>query len=346
MESLTQHLREGNELTGAEIAEACQLILDEYNSPEGKADLLSALSEKGETPGEIAGFVEQFLERAVDPALNRSALGKPLLDVCGTGGDKLDLFNVSTTSVFVLAAAGIGVVKHGNRGITSRSGGADVLEALGIRIDPPPEDFCRCVETVGVGFLFAPLYHPAFKAVAPVRRMLAERGQRTIFNLLGPLLNPVRPDYQLIGVFEEALGSAFAEILHRLGRKNAWSVHGKTDTGAGMDELSTLGKSQVWSILDGKVRANEICPVDLGIVPPSTVSHLQGGDAEVNARILEGILDGTVSGPMRDIVCLNAAAGMVIVGKSDDLRSGLAQAGELIDSGAARQVLRDWRDFA
>ncbi len=346
MNSITQHLRAGNELTEGQITEACTAILNESISVETKAGFLVALAEKGETPAEIAIFVNQFLERAIEPGLDCDALGKPLLDVCGTGGDKLDLFNVSTTSVFVLAAAGIGVVKHGNRGITSKSGGADVLEALGIRIDLSPEDFCHCVEKVGAGFLFAPLYHPAFKAVAPVRGMLAERGQRTIFNLLGPLLNPVRPDYQLIGVFDGAVGPAFAEILDRLGRKNAWSVHGTTNTGAGMDELSTLGESQIWSVKDGRIETSRVDPVDLGIDPPTCVEELQGGDAEENAKILEAILDGSEIGPKRDIVCLNAAAGMTIVGQTADLKSGLIRANEIIDSGAAMKVLRDWQGFS
>ena len=225
-----------------QITEATRAILDESVSKEAKADFLVALAEKGETPAEITGFVLEFLDRALVPPFDREAVGKPLLDVCGTGGDKLDLFNVSTTSVFLLAAAGIAMVKHGNRGITSKSGGADVLEALGIRIDLPPEDFCRCVESVGAGFLLAPQYHPAFGAIAPVRKILAERGQATIFNRLGPLLNPVQPDFQLIGIFDESAGPAFAEILGRLGRKEAWAVHGKTETGAGMDELSTLAE--------------------------------------------------------------------------------------------------------
>ncbi len=346
MNSITQHLRAGNELNEGQIADACSSILDATIADEAKADFLVALARKGETPAEIAIFVNQFLQRAVDPGLNRDSLGKPLLDVCGTGGDKLDLFNVSTTSVFVLAAANIGVVKHGNRGITSKSGGADVLEALGIRIDLPPEDFCRCVRKTGAGFLFAPLYHPAFKAAAPVRGILAKRGQRTIFNLLGPLLNPVRPEYQLIGVFDENVGPAFAEILNRLGRRKAWAVHGKTDTGAGMDELSTLGESQIWAMSDGIISASGIHPEELGIESPASVAELQGGDAAENARILESIVSGSLTGPKRDIVCLNAAAGMTVVGQCDDLKSGLARANEIIDSGAALQVLRDWQDFS
>jgi anthranilate phosphoribosyltransferase len=235
-------------------------------------------------------------------------------------------------------------VKHGNRGITSKSGGADALEALGIRIDLPPEDFGRCVEDVGAGFLFAPLYHPAFKAIAPVRKQLAEAGRRSIFNLLGPLLNPARPDYQLIGVFDPAVGSAFAEILSRLGRKVAWAVHGTTESGAGMDEISNLGPSTVWAANGPDRVKSTIEPSLLGLAP-ATVTDLEGGDAVANAAILTGILDGSVTGPKRDLVTLNAAAGLVITGIAGDLTDGLRLANEAIASGAALAVLERWRNF-
>src|SRR5688572_30956821 len=194
MDALIHHLEEKQELTSREVEVAASLLLDPAAPDEKKERLLEALAVKGETPGEIAGFVEAFLQQAVDPRLGMLELEGPTLDVCGTGGDQLDLFNVSTTAMFIAAAAGAVVVKHGNRGITSKSGGADVLEALGVRIDLSPDDFGRCLSHVGAAFLFAPLYHPAFKAVAPVRKQLAEEGRRTVFNLLGPLLNPARPD--------------------------------------------------------------------------------------------------------------------------------------------------------
>lgn len=345
MKSLCLQLAEGQDLDLSQVENASAALLDEGVAAEEKAEFLRALSDKGETPEEIAAFVNAFLERAVQPALDSSSMDRPLLDVCGTGGDKLDLFNVSTTSVFVLAACGVAVVKHGNRGITSKSGGADVLEALGIRIDLPPESFGEGVEEVGAGFLFAPRYHPAFKAVVPVRQQLAQEGRRTIFNLLGPLLNPVRPDYQLIGVFQESLTPAFADILGRLGRKCAWAVHGHTETGAGMDELSSVGPTSVEETRNGAGRSFTVSPSELGIAPAS-VAELKGGDAEENAGILLGILDGSVMGPQRDIVLLNAAAGLVICGLVPDLPSGLARAAEGIDSGAARERLEAWRQFS
>lgn len=332
-----------NELTPPQIASSADDLLSESVSNEEKAEFLSALSQRGETPGEIAGFVESFLERAVDPQLDKTSFERPLLDVCGTGGDKLDLFNVSTTSIFVLAACGVAVVKHGNRAITSSSGGADVLEALGIRIDLPPEDFSKCVREVGAGFLFAPMYHPTFKAVGPVRAELAKQGQRTIFNILGPLLNPVRPDYQLIGVFNPALPPAFAEILKKLGRKRAWAVHGETENGAAMDEISVSGTTTICST-DEK-SPTHITPQTYGITP-TPVSELTGGDAKENATLLRGILSGEITGGKRDIVALNAAAGLVITGLAADLAEGLSLATEAIDSGAATEKLHQWVAFS
>ncbi|MDF1850184.1 MAG: anthranilate phosphoribosyltransferase [Verrucomicrobiales bacterium] len=347
MEALTEKVRSGAELSSADVAAATESLLDENGSETAKADFLAALAQKGETAAEIAAFVNEFLSHAVQPDLDSASISKPLLDVCGTGGDKLNLFNVSTTSVFVLAAAGVAVVKHGNRGITSKSGGADALEALGIRIDLGPEDFVRCLDEVGAGFLFAPHYHPAFKAVVPVRKQLAAQGQRSIFNILGPLLNPVRPDYQLIGVFDPGLCPVFAEILQRLGRKRAWAVHGSAGEAGGMDELSTIGATEVWETAGAGTTPSSftISPSDLGIAPPS-LEDLQGGEAKENAQLITDILAGDLTGPKRDLVCLNAAAGLVITGKSPDLPAGWARANESIDSGAAQEILERWRAFS
>lgn len=347
MNDLIDALRDRNDLDAAQIEQAAGSLLDESVELETKAEFLRAFSDKGETPAEIAGLVNAFLERAVEPVLDRETIGRPLLDVCGTGGDKLDLFNVSTTCVFVLAACGVGVVKHGNRGITSKSGGADVLEALGIRIDLPPEQFGDCMNEVGAGFLFAQKYHPAFKTIGPVRKQLADEGRRTVFNLLGPLLNPARPEFQLIGVFDESLTPAYAEILRKLGRKRAWAVHGHTETGAGMDELSSVGSNTVHECTGegGLIHAFTIEPAELGLAA-ATVDELKGGGAEENAALLRGILDGSEAGPKRDIVLLNAAAGLTICGLASDLREGLARGQEAIDSGAATAVLKRWQAFS
>jgi len=349
LEPLTARLRAGEDLAPSEVKLACAVLLDADAPDESRADFLAALSEKGETAEEIGVFAEEFLGHARVPEIDREAVGKPLLDVCGTGGDKLNLFNVSTTSVFLLAACGVAVVKHGNRGITSRSGGADVLEALGIRIDLPEDEVGECLGEVGATFLFAPLYHPAFKAVVPVRQILAQRGQRTVFNLLGPLLNPARPDYQVVGLFDPARGAVYADILGRLGRRRAWAVHGDAGEAGGMDELSTLGRTEVWEVAgdpEGPKRVDwSVEPSSLGLPTPS-IEDLQGGDAAENAAIVEGILGGGLVGPKRDIAALNAAAGLVVTGLAGDLAEGLRAVSEAIDSGEARAVLTRWRAFS
>ena len=352
MNEIIEQVRTGAELEEGQVNAAADALLDESVAAELKADFLSSLAGRGETPGEIAAFVNAFLEHAVDPNLDASQIDAPLLDVCGTGGDKLDLFNVSTTAVFVLAACGVCVVKHGNRGITSKSGGADVLEALGIRIDLPPEQFCECVKRVGAGFLFAQMYHPAFKAVAPVRKLLAERGQRTVFNILGPLLNPVRPAHQLIGVFDPELPPVFAEILGKLGRARAWAVHGKLSTDAdagGMDEVSILGPTRVSETRGGELSELNLSVKDFGAVLAGgeyTLDQLRGGDAEENAGILRGILDGSVQGAKRAMVVANAAAALVAADRAADVAEGAGLAAEAIDSGRASDVLKNWQEFS
>jgi len=344
MKSLTQLLQTGTHLTDAQIAEAAAQLVDPMTTAAAKADFLRALAKKGETPAEIAAFVNEFLKLAVDPGLDRTKLPGPMLDVVGTGGDQLHLFNVSSTAMFILAAGGVCVTKHGNRGITSKAGGADVLEALGIKIDLPKEKVVAGIESIGVGFFFAPLYHPAFKAVAEARKMLAAEGQRSIFNVLGPLLNPSRPDYQLIGVFDPNLTRAFGEILVQLGRKGAWVVHGSTGAGQGMDELSTLGVNEVCQLADGRLSETQIDPKTLGF-EQAELAELVGGDAAENAAILEGVLAGTIKGAKRDIAVLNAAAGFVITGMAADLEAGKAQAEELLSRGAAHAKLRAMQDL-
>lgn len=346
MDALIKHLEHKQELSSQEVEVAAELLLDPAVADGKKERLLEALSIKGETPREIAGFVESFLAHAVDPHLGLVDFDGPTLDVCGTGGDKLDLFNVSTTAMFVAAAAGAVVVKHGNRGITSKSGGADVLEELGIRIDLPPEGFRKCVEEAGVGFMFAPIYHPAFKAVVNVRKALAARGVRTIFNLIGPLLNPANPQCQLVGVFSRDLCPVFAEILQRLGRDSAWAVHGSTADGQSVDEISLMGSTRICksgSYQD--IDDEEISPLDFGM-ELAGVESLRGGDAKVNAAILEAILSGKDSGPKRDMVLLNAGAALACAGLADNIGDGVDVAREMISSGAALERLRLMRKFS
>jgi anthranilate phosphoribosyltransferase len=345
MQLLIRSLQDGHALNERQVREAAAFLVDENESDETKATLLRALARKGESPAEIAAFVQEFLQLAVDPGLDRAKLPGPMLDVVGTGGDKLHLFNISTTAMFILAAGGVCVTKHGNRGVTSKAGGADVLEALGVRIDLPAERVARGMESIGLGFFFAPLYHPAFKAVAGARKLLAAEGQRSIFNLLGPLLNPARPDYQLIGVFDPSLTRTFGEILLTLGRKAAWVVHGTVKNGGGMDELSSLGPNQVCQLREGRLTCELVDPAnDLGFAP-AKIEDLVGGDASQNAVIIENVLSARDRGAKRDIAVLNAAAGFTITGVTPNLAEGRQLAEGLLDRGAAHAkmvALRDW----
>jgi anthranilate phosphoribosyltransferase len=306
---------------------------------EPKAEFLQALREKGETAEEIAGFVRALLRHAVDPQIDATNLPGPMIDICGTGGDRMELFNISTTSMFILAAGGAVVVKHGNRAITSSCGGADVLEELGVRIDLPPEQLRQCVQTLGLGFVFAPAYHPAFKAIGPVRKALAERGIPTIFNMLGPLLNPAQPAFQLVGIFSPALLPKYAAAMAMLGRERAWAVHG-----SGTDELSTTGPNDVQEVSRQGVTSFTIDPAELGLMR-ADVADLRGADRAANAAMLTAILNGSDHGPRRDIVLLNAAAGFVITGLAPDLSAGLALAREQIESGRALAKLTALQRF-
>jgi len=345
MDSLIHHLDAGQELSAREIEVAAEFLLDAHGSAEKKAQLLESLSRKGETPAEIAGFVETFLGHAVNPHVNLLELEGPTIDLCGTGGDQLNMFNVSTTTMFLVAAAGAVVVKHGNRGITSKSGGADVLEALGIRLDLSTEEFRHSLDNAQCGFLFAPAYHPAFKAVVEARKLLGQRKVRTIFNLIGPLLNPARPECQMVGVFSREYCPVFAEILQRLGRDRAWVVNGNTQDGKAVDEVSLMGSTRICKT--GRLQDledEEISPEDFGLNVAS-VDQLQGGDAQENAVILEDILSGKETGPKRDIVLLNAGTALACCGLSDHIADGIEIARETIKDGSALNKLRLLQKF-
>jgi anthranilate phosphoribosyltransferase len=340
MESWSETLKQGGELTSAEVASLCEALFRSDIAVEKRAEWLASLARKGETAGEIAAFVRTLLRKGVPfPQAPGSAW---VMDVCGTGGDKLGLFNISTAVMFVAAACGVRVVKHGNRGITSKSGGADVLEAAGVRIDLPPEAAAEVLDRAGCVFLFAPLYHPTFREVAPVRQFLAAKGMVTVFNKLGPLLNPARPARQLSGVFQESLVDLYADVFQALGRDVAWAVHGQTPAG-GLDELSTMGVTRVREVRSGKLQAFDLDPKEFGIVAPK-LAGLLGADAAANARTLEAVLSGDLAGPMEDIVCWNAAACLRVADIADDLPSALGMARLAIRSGAAMERLRQMRD--
>lgn len=339
LEPLQPALEAGDDLSDAAIGQAVAALLSSEVPEEEKSRFLAALRAKGETAAEIAGFATALLDHALDPKIDPALAPGPLLDICGTGGDQLHLFNVSTTSMFVLAAGGAAVVKHGNRAITSQCGGADVLEALGVQIEVSPAALRECVQRHGVGFLFAPVYHPAFRVIAPVRQRLAAVGLPTIFNLLGPLLNPARPAHQFIGLFDRAILHKYAEALALLRRERGWVVHG-----AGMDELSITGLNEVCEVSAAEVRDFQIDPATLGL-PPAPLADLRGGDRARNAAILTGILAGEIQGGPRAMVLLNAAAGFVICGLAPDLQAGLARAAEQIDSGRATAKLNALRSL-
>ncbi len=342
MIALTQKIRAGNDLSVFDVQEAVAFLLSDSVEAKTKADFLTALHEKGESAGEIAAFVRVLLERAV-PLEIEGAAG-PVVDVCGTGGDGIDLFNVSTAVTFVLAAGGATVVKHGNRRVTSRSGSADVLEALGVVIDLEPDDLRECLKRVGCGFLYARTYHPAFRALAEMRLRLARQHQRTIFNLLGPLLNPARPKRQLIGVFAPHLTKLFAEVLRQLDCERAWIVSGTAIDTLTVDDVSTIGPTSVAELDAGKITSAVLDTRWLG-VEQATLPELIGGDAKTNAETITQILAGVETGPKRDVVVVNAAAGFVVAGLANEMNVGIAMAREEIDSGRAFDKLQALQNY-
>ncbi|PYI44776.1 MAG: anthranilate phosphoribosyltransferase, partial [Verrucomicrobia bacterium] len=318
MISLIEKIRAGNDLSAFDVQEAAAFLLSDSIEAKTKADFLTALHDKGESASEIASFVRVLLERAVPLEIE---VDGPIVDVCGTGGDGIDLFNVSTAITFVLAAGGATVVKHGNRGVTSRSGSADVLEALGVAIDLEPDDLRECIKRLGCGFVFARTYHPAFRALAEMRLRLARRQQRTIFNLLGPLLNPARPKRQLIGVFSPDLTMLFADVLRRLDCERAWIVSGTAVDSLTMDDVSTIGPTVIAEVNSGKITSAVLDTRWLGI-PQATLPELTGGDARTNAETIMRILGGGETGPKHDLVIANAAAGFVVSGLASEMNGG------------------------
>jgi len=324
----------GHDLSPDDVESAMDTILEGEASAAQIAALFVALRMKGESADEIAAAARSLRKHcdAIHPDVDG-----PLLDTCGTGGDGLHTFNISTAAAIVAAASGVAVAKHGNRAVSSKAGSADVLEALGVRIDLAPQQVVKCIEEVGIGFLFAPSHHGAMRHAAPVRR---ELGVRTLFNLLGPLSNPASASHQLVGVFDPARLVQMAQALGSLGLTAAWVVHGE----GGLDEVSPSGASSVAEWADGKVREFEVRPSDFGLsdVP---VEALAGGGAARNAEIIRDVLDGT-QGPPRVAVLLNAAAALRVTGLAGDLRAAAERAAEAIDRGDAKRMLERWAHFS
>jgi anthranilate phosphoribosyltransferase len=315
----------GSALTAAEAADAFDVMMDGQAGDVQVAAFLTALHMRGETVEEIAAAAEALRARALTVDAPADAI-----DTCGTGGDGLGTLNISTAAALVTAACGIKIAKHGNRALSSKCGSADVLAALGVKIDLTPQQVSRCIGEAGLGFLFAPAHHSAMKHVSNVRQQL---GFRTIFNLLGPLCNPARVKRQLVGVFADKWLEPLARVLHALGTERAWVVHG-TD---GLDELSITGPSHVAELDRGQVRRFTVSPSDAGL-PLHRLDAIFGGDAATNAAAITRLLEGE-AGAYRDIVCLNAAGSLIVAGKVASLREGAQLAQQAIDNGQARATL-------
>ena len=338
LEQLTHDLAAARNLSEEQIRSAVAQLVDESVPATTKAAFLSALANKGETVQEISAFARALREKSMVPPIDEATRSREILDVCGTGGDRLNTFNISTTVAILCAAAGVAVAKHGNRAVTSKSGSADVLEALGIRVDLSPAEAAQALREHKFAFFFAPNFHPAFKHIAPARKLCAERGQRTIFNFLGPLLNPAQPSAQLMGVARAELCEPLAQVLQALGIRRGMVVSGKTPDGH-LDELSTLGENTIAEFYHERgFTISSLSPEQFPI-QPATLADLAGGDRQANAEIIRRLLRGDERGPKRDAVLFNSAAALFVAGQVGTLAGGWERAAELIDSGAAVEKL-------
>jgi anthranilate phosphoribosyltransferase len=331
-------LLEGQSLPAEQAEAVTDQIMSGEATPAQIAGFLVALRVKGETADEIAGCARAMRRAAVQVRPSRS----DIVDTCGTGGDCAGTFNISTTAAFVVAGAGLGVAKHGNRSVSSQSGSADVLEALGVNLNLTPEQVAQAIDEIGIGFLFAPNFHPAMRYAVGPRR---ELGVRTVFNLLGPLTNPAGAAAQVLGVYDASLTKVLARVLQQLGSRAAYVVHGH----GGLDELTTTGPSQIscFGVVpgNGDVVTEMLDPFALGF-SKAEPKELLGGDPEENARITLAVLEGQDLGARRDVVLLNAAAALVAGDTATDLPEGIARAADSIDSGSALRALRALVDYS
>ncbi len=331
--SVLNRIFAGENLTRSEASEVMGYLMDGNMSQIQAAALLSALRTRGESVEEITGFTEAMRSRAVKVPFECDDV---LLDTCSTGGTGINTINIGTTSMFVIAAAGVKIAKHGNRAVTRRSSSADTLEALGIRLEQTPEQLCAALEKVGIAFLFARSHHPAMKFVAPIR---AELKARTVFNILGPLTNPANANRQVLGVFSRNFVAPLAGVLQALGTKRALVVHGD-----GMDDLTVSGETHVTEVFEDELKSYTLTPEEVGLRRYRR-DDLLGGDGTENARTLREILAGKVQGAKRDVVLLNAGAGLYISDKARSIKEGVELARDLIDSGKALEKLRAYLAF-
>ncbi|MBN2210916.1 MAG: anthranilate phosphoribosyltransferase [Sedimentisphaerales bacterium] len=322
----TEKLLSKSDLSFSEAQAALNSILDGQCEPAAVAGFLTALAAKGETAPEVAGMARALRDHAV-PVRPKS---QPLVDIVGTGGDHSGTFNISTTASIVAAGASVYIAKHGNRAITSQCGSADILAALGVKIDAAPAAIERCIDEAGMGFMFAPCHHPTMKYVQPIRKAL---GFRTVFNVLGPLANPANVPLQIVGAAQPYLLPVMAEALKLLGVRRAMVVHGD-----GTDEFTICGPTDMMELRDGEISRHTIDYSDYGI-PKANLDDLKGGTLEENVAITRCILDGTIKGPRRDVVVLNAAAAIMLAGVALGMTQAVAAARESIDSGKAKAAL-------
>ena len=340
LETFTTQLAAAQNLSTEQVQLAVAQLTDENIPAPIKANFLIALTQKGETPEEIAAFAAALREKSVPPPLDAETRAREILDIVGTGGDRLSTFNISTTAAILCAAAGVTVAKHGNRAVTSSVGSADVIEALGIKVNLSPADAARELKEKNFAFFFAPNFHPAFKHVAAARKICAERGQRTIFNIIGPLVNPARPSASLVGVPRPELCEPMAHALQLLGGRRGMVVCGVAE-GKHLDELSSLGPTFLAEFYHERgFTKSQLSPENFPL-QPATLADLHGGDKLVNAEIIRKILRGDERGPKRDAVLFNAGAGLFVAGKVKSLAEGWELAGETIDSGKASAKLAE-----
>lgn len=309
------------------------LLAGETESLESKAEFLEALHHRGEAPSEIAAFAASFRARASSPGDELLGLARDAIDYVGTGGDQSGAYNFSSTASFILASAGVRVIKHGNRGATSATGSADFLEALGFPLEQSAGDAARTLRETNFCYLFARAYHPAFKAIVPVRQLLAQKKVRTVFNLLGPLINPARPAFQVMGVYSEHLVEPVAAALEDMGLERGLVVHGCSATGSGLDKFTTAGRTHVRGVGSLRDVVTNWRPEDLGL-PLVDAAELRGGDAAQNLKILDSLLAGRAGDGITGSVLLNAGAGFWVMRRADSLAAGVAMAREQLESGA------------
>jgi anthranilate phosphoribosyltransferase len=341
LEKLIQQLAAAHPLDDGQVHLAVEQLADATVSANVKAGFLAALAKKGETPGEIAAFARALRDKSISAPLDAETRSREILDIVGTGGDRLGTINISTAAALICAAAGVTVAKHGNRAVTSQAGSADVLEALGIRIDLTPTEAARSLRERNFAFFFAPDYHPAFKNISTARKLCAERGQRTIFNLLGPLLNPARPSAMLMGVPRPEFCEPLAHVLQSLGVRRAMVACGKVSESGFLDELSTLGENTIAEFYQARGFTVSTTLPEQFPLQPAALADLLGGDKTANAKIIREIFSGHERGPKRDAVLLNAAAALFIAGKTKSLAEGWDLAAETIDSGRVNAKLAE-----